>query len=243
MKLPSSALCRGLLATAFALITLSAVAAADSFEGRVHMVMTTGKKKEAMGIDYALKGGKMRYDMAADSARRGAGTGGVIIDFKRQEMIILMEEDGQKNFMRQTMAPALAEAKKYKERPAAAPVATGRVEQIAGYPAAEYTQAGEKGEITELWLAKGLGTFMFPADQGPMGGRGPAAPGWEQMARDGGFFPLRVVTRDAKGAERSRMEVTKIDRTPLPDALFSTDGYAEFKMPDFGGAFNPFKQR
>ncbi len=185
----------------------------------------------------------MRYDMAADSARRGAGTGGVIIDFKRQEMIILMEEDGQKNFMRQAMAPALAEAKKYKERPAAAPVATGRVEQIAGYPAAEYTQAGEKGEITELWLAKGLGTFMFPADQGPMGGRGPAAPGWEQMARDGGFFPLRVVTRDAKGAERSRMEVTKIDRTPLPDALFSTDGYAEFKMPDFGGAFNPFKQR
>jgi hypothetical protein len=242
MKLSLSFVCRGLLAPAFALITLTAVSAAETFEGRVHMEMTSGKKKEAVGIDYAMKDGKMRMDMPQDSSRHEGGMG---MDFPHQEMIILMEHDGQKNFMRRSMAQAIAQARENGRReghPVSPPVATGRTEVIAGYPATEYKYTGEKGEISELWLAKGLGTFMFPAAQGPMGGGGAPAPEWEAMARDGGFFPLRVVTRDAKGTERSRMEVTKIDKTKLLDALFSTDGYTEFKVPDFGGMFNPLKR-
>lgn len=245
MKLSLSFLCRGLLATAFALITFTAASAAEAFEGRVHMEMTSGKKKETVGIDYAMKDGKMRMDLPKDSSRGGGGMGGMIMDFPHQEMIILMEHDGQKNFMRRSLAQTIAQASEKgrgEGHPASAPVATGRTEMIAGYPATEYKYTGEKGEISELWLAKGLGTFMFPAAQSPMGGRGAPSPEWEAMARDGGFFPLRVVTRDAKGTERSRMEVTKIDKTPLPDSLFSTDGYTEFKMPDFGSMFNPLKR-
>jgi hypothetical protein len=262
MKLSTSALSRSLLAVALALVSFTLAPAADTFEGRVHMVMTSGKTGEPMGVDYAMKNGKMRYDMGQPAAaggendgaaagkrgrkhaRRGGeggDMGGVIVDIERQEMIILMENEGEKMFMRRSMAKAIAEAsgKDHLER---APVATGRKEMIAGYQAAEYTYTDDKGGVTELWLAKGLGTFAFPAAQGPMGGGGAPSPEWEKIARDGGFFPLRVVAHDTKGVEQSRMEVTKIDRTPLPDSLFSTDGYTEFQMPDFGGAFNPFKR-
>jgi hypothetical protein len=271
MKLSAFALSRGLLATAFALVTLTAASAADTFEGRVHMEMTAGKKTEPMGIDYAMKNGKMRCDMGPSAARSGEqegthaaakrgdeerdrasarrkhgrrggeGMGGMIMDFERKEIIILMENDGEKMFMRRSMAQTMEEAagKDHAER---APVATGRTEMIAGYKAAEYAYTDDKGEVTDLWLAKGLGTFMFPAAQGPMGGRGAASPGWEKLARDGGFFPLRVVGHDTKGNEKMRMEVTKIDQTPVPDSLFSTEGYTEFQMPDFGGGFNPFKR-
>jgi len=269
MNLSASKLSRGLLATAFALVTLTAAAA--TFEGRVHMEMTSGKKTEPMGIDYAIKNGKMRCDMGPSTARSGEdagakatakrdddekdrvsarrkhgrrggeGMGGMIMDFERKEIIILMENDGEKMFMRRSMAKPMEEAAG-KEHGEHAPVATGRTEVIAGHQAAEYVYTDDKGEITNLWLAKGLGTFMFPAAQGPMGGRGAASPEWEKLARDGGFFPLRVVGHDAKGNEKMRMEVTKIDQTPLPDSLFSTDGYTEFQMPDFGGGMNPFKR-
>ena len=240
MKIVST-LCRGLLATAFSLVLFTSVSAAD-FEGRIHMDVTSGKKKEAAGIDYAIKNGKMRMDMPQqEGSRRGGGAGGIIIDYPNMEMFILMEHDGQKNYMRRSLADTVAKAsERNQEHRTPPPVATGRTEMIAGYTATEYTTTNEKGEVTEMWLAKGLGRFMGMSGQNPMGGRGAPSPEWENFARDGNLFPLRVVSRNAKGAEVTRMEVTKIEKTSLPDSLFSTDGYSEFKMPDFGG-LNPFK--
>ena len=85
---------------------------------------------------------------------------------------------------------------------------------------------------------------MFPGAGNPMARGGSSSPGWEKIARDGGFFPLRAITRDAAGKEKSRFEVTKIERTSLPEALFSTEGYTEFQMPGFGGGLptggNPY---
>jgi hypothetical protein len=234
---------RGLILSAFAVSSVGVARAADVFEGRVHMELTSGKKKEPMGIDYAMKDGKLRMDMPQEGSRRkGGGMGGMIYDLKNQEMIILMENDGEKTFMRRSMKDAMAKAQERNEKETSAPVATGRTETIAGYKASEYKYTNEKGEVTDLWLAKGLGTFMYPAAQNPMGGRGAPSPEWEKIAREGGFFPLRVIGHNKAGAEVSRMEVTKIEKTSLPDSLFSTDGYTEFKMPDFGGAFNPFKR-
>ncbi len=244
MNLSAFPRCRGLLLTAFSLLTFTALSAAEVFEGRVHMEVSSSKKKEPMTIDYAIKEGRMRYDMPQDSSHRG-GAAAVIIDFSHKEMIMLMEHNGQKNFMRHPLAQPMeaAAGQAAAEHAGAAPVATGRTEMIAGYLATEYKYTGAKGESYELWLAKGLGTFMFPQAQGPMGGRGAPSPEWEKIARDGNFFPLRVVGHDAKGAETTRLEVKKIEKGPLPDSLFSTDGYTEFKMPDLGDMFNPLKRR
>jgi hypothetical protein len=251
MNLSIASLRRGLLVTALALITSIAVSAADSFEGRVHMDMTSGKKKDKMEMTYSMKEGKLRMDMKAPegsrSGRGGGGMGGIIFDMKAREMIILMDMEDRKMFMRRPIPQPTQEengkvsAAGHKMSP---PEATGRTEMIAGYKATEYRMTGEKGEVVELWLAKGLGPFMSFSGGNPMaGGGGTPPPGWESFARDGNAFPMRVVTHSKDGAETMKMEVTSVEKTSLPNSLFSTDGYTEFQMPDFGGAFNPFKKR
>ena len=248
MKLPRIPLRRGLLCAAFALIASITVSAAESFEGRVHMNITTPKKKDSMGMDYSMKNGKLRMDMQApENHGKGAGMGGIIFDMEARQMLILMDMDGQKMFMRRPIPQPKTDetgsttAAGHKMSP---PEATGRTEMIAGYEAKEYRMTSEKGEVVEMWLAKGLGPFMSFSGGNPMAGGkgGTPPPGWEKFVREGNSFPMRVVTHDKGGAETTRMEVTKVEKVSLPDSLFSTDGYSEFQMPDFGGAFNPFKQ-
>jgi hypothetical protein len=242
MKLSVNSLRRGLLVTAFALVTGLAVSAAESFEGRVHMDVTTSKKKEKMGLDYSMKDGKLRMDMQMpeSSSHRGGGMGGMIFDMQAKEMIILMDMNGRKMFMRRPIPqPTAEQTAQVREggHKMSAPEPTGRTEVIAGYTATEYRMTSEKGEVIELWLAKGLGVFMPFSGGNPMGGRTAAPAGWENFVRDGNTFPMRVVTHGKDGGETMRMEVTSVDKTPLDDSLFSTDGYSEFSFP---GGMNPF---
>ena len=172
----------------------------------------------------------------------------MIMDMQAREMIILMDMEGRKMFMRRPIPQPTAEqtSQVHEGHPMSPPQATGRTETIAGYTATEYRMTGEKGEIIELWLAKGLGPFMSFTGGNPMmgGGRSTPPPGWESFARDGNAFPMRVVTHGKDGGETMRMEVTSVDKTPLPASLFSTDGYTEFSIPGMGGGggFSPFKR-
>jgi len=99
MKLPISTLCRGLFLAAFACVSLTA--SASTFEGRVHMEMSSGKKKDKMEMEYIMKNGKLRIEpqMKEGTGRRGE-MGGIIMDIEAREMIILMDMDGRKMFMR-----------------------------------------------------------------------------------------------------------------------------------------------
>jgi len=245
MKLPFTLVCRGLFLAAFACVGLTA--SASSFEGRVHMEITNGKKKDKMEMEYVMKNGKLRIDpQMAERTGHGGGMGGIILDPEAHEMIILMDMDGRKMYMRRPIPQATEQpmTKAANEHHMSPPVETGRTEMIAGYKATEYRTTTDKGEVVELWLAKGLGPFMSMTGGNPMGGRHQAPPpGWENFVRDGNLFPMRVVGHDKGGAETMRMEVTRVDKSPVSDALFSTEGYSEFQMPGFGtGGFNPFKR-
>jgi hypothetical protein len=237
MKLSQLVLRRGLLLTAFALLTSLTLSAADTFEGRIHMKVTASKQKEPIGMDYSMKDGKLRMDV--QTGHSGAGMGGIIFDMPGKQMIILMDAGGRKMFMRRDIPQVTPQANgnvSAAGHQMAPPVATGRTEVIAGQTATEYRMTGEKGEVIEMWLAKGLGPFMsFSGGNPMMGGRGTPPAGWENFARDGNAFPMRVVTHSADGAETMRMEVTSVEKTSLPDSLFSTDGYSEFSIPGMGG--------
>ncbi|MDB6094931.1 MAG: hypothetical protein JWM32_2493 [Verrucomicrobia bacterium] len=202
------------------------------------MDIVAGKKNEKMSMDYVMKEGKMRINPQIEKAGRGGGAlGGMIYDLKAREMIILMDSGGQKMFMRRAIPqPAATPTKTHSGHEMAPPVATGRTETIAGYTATEYKMTTENGGTAELWLGKGLGTFMSMSGN-PMAGRGAPPPGWESFVRDGNFFPLRYVIRDAKGVEEARMEVTKVEKTSVPDSEFSTAGYTELSMPGMGDLF------
>ena len=107
----------------------------------------------------------------------------------------------------------------------------------------------DKGTVTEMWVADGLGTFMGLGSGGgggnPMAGmfggggkKSANAAKWEEALKGKGGFPLRVISRDAKGKQSFKMEATKIEPGSLPDSLFAPPaGYEKFAMPDFGSMF------
>ena len=74
----------------------------------------------------------------------------------------------------------------------------------------------------------------------PFGGGRKAANAakWEEALKGKGGFPLRVITRDAKGRDSFKMEATKIEPGSVPDSMFSPPaGYQKFEMPDIGSMF------
>lgn len=230
----------------FALAMLLSVAGAQTaaaFEGRLDMQITNPEKKgEPLVMHYAVKGQKVRIDLPMQG--RGHSQGGsaaTVIDNDTHQMVMLIDSgDGHKMAMRHQIKPpatqpSQASASELKDfHP---PVATGRTDVILGYPVSEYKMTDKQGNIIDLWLAKGLGTFMNPAAGGPFGrGRNTAAlpSEWQNFAETAGTFPMRMTIQDKKDKVTMKMEVTKLEKGGVPDSAFSSEGYEEMQMPSLG---------
>ena len=209
--------------------------AAGGFEGKVTFAMSGGKGRPQV-MDYTMKGSVLRMDINAEGH-----TVSSIMDMGKREMTMLMPEQHMYMVMPMKLPPEAAA--KAKEMESTAEIEkTGKTETILGYKC-QQVLVKDKGVVTEMWLAEGLGNFMGMGNGGgsPFGGGrgGPAAPSkWEQALKGVGGFPLRVISRDASNKETYKMEVTKIAPGPQPDSAFAPPaGYQKFQMP---GGMNPF---
>jgi len=219
-----------------ALLTAVQTFAADTFEGKVSLAITADKGK-AMNLDYSLKGQKIRMDVNTEGRQMAS-----IMDMTKLEMLMLMPE--QQMYMTMPMKKPVEEAMQKAGGGDADVEVTGKSETILGYKCNQIL-VKDKGTVTEVWAAEGLGAFMGLGGGGPMGGggrRGGAASAakWEEAMKGKGGFPLRVISRDAAGKQTFKMEATKIEPGSLSDSLFSPPaGYQKFAMPDMGGMFRP----
>jgi hypothetical protein len=218
-----------------ALLAASQLSAA--FEGKVTLAMTA-EKGRTTNMDYAMKGQKIRMDMDGGGHQVAS-----IMDLEKMEMLVLMPE--QNMYMVMPMKKPVEKAMEKAGESTADVEVTGKTETILGYKCNQIL-VKDKGSVTEVWMAEGLGTFMgmgSPGGGGGMGamfGRGktPSAAKWEEVMKEKGGFPLRTITRDAKGRETMKMEATKIDTSKQPDSLFAPPaGYQKFEMPNMGGLF------
>ncbi len=226
------------------LLTAAHTFAADAFQGKVSLAITT-EKGRTQEMNYSMKGRKLRMDMNAEGH-----TMSTIMDMEKLEMLMLMPE--QKMYMvmpiKQPVDRAVEHASKNPETVTDIE-RTGKTEKILGYLCEQILVTDKaKGTVTEMWVAQNLGMFMGMGGGGggPMGGRrgggSAAAAKWEEVLKGKGGFPMRVISRDASGKQAFRMEATKIDPGSQPDSLFAPpEGYKKFQMPDMGG-MNPFKQ-
>jgi len=220
------------------LLIAPALLAADAFVGKISLAMTDAKGKTTV-MNNSMKGTSTRIDVEGMP-------GGMIMDFTKREMIMLMTSE------KMYMVMPIKEGNPH-ENPAAKPaadsdvVATGKTETILGY-LCKQVMVTEGKKTTEMWIAEGLG--MFGGMGGPGGGGGmfghkkgnaETAAKWEQALKGKSGFPLRVITRDAAGKESFKMEATKIEKGGVTDADFAPPAdFQKFEMPDFG-AMNPFK--
>lgn len=217
-----------------ALLTAPALFAADAFVGKVSFLMSSGKDKPVV-LHQSYKSTAMRTDMEGMP-------GGMIMDFTKKEMIILMNEE--KMYMVHAIKPDdLPKETKEKLAPTADVEATGKTEKILGYLCNQFLVKDGKN-TTELWVAEDLGMFAGMGGQGGGGmfgnkkGNSEMAAKWEQVLKGKGGFPLRVITRNAAGKETFKMEATKIEKGGVKDADFVPPAdFTKFEMPNFGGMF------
>jgi hypothetical protein len=219
MKLLSS-----LLLLAGALLAPAVVSAA-SFEGKVRFKIESGKE-QPMEMAYALKNGLVRIEL---KSKEGAAPA-MIMNPAKQEITMLMAEE--KMYMIQPMP-------KPKDAPAKSPASevtlekTGVTETIAGYVGEKYLMKS-KDFTGEMWLTEQLGAFMgMGQPEGPFGGKKGAGQGWEAALAGKNMFPLRVVDTAGKGKSAFRMEVISVEKTSLPDSLFSAP--SDWQKFDMGG--------
>jgi uncharacterized membrane protein YgcG len=215
----------------------------EAFEGKVSLALTSGKGR-VQDMDYSMKAQKLRRDVVAEGR-----TMSTIMDLAKQEMLMLMPEQGM--YMVMPIKKPIDKAVKEAGESTAEIERTGKTETILGYKCDQIV-VKDKGAVTEMWVATDLGTFMGLG--GGMGGGGGGGMGamfgggrkggggagakWEEVLKGKGGFPLRVVSHDAAGKETFKMEATKIEPGALPDSLFvPPEGMQKFDMPDMGGMF------
>ncbi len=206
--------------------------AADTFEGTVTMTISSPSMKGGpQTINLSLKDGDMRTDMDT-----GRGAASAIFDTKNRQLIILMPQ--QRMYMvRPIPQPGQGHAPGAARSTPPSLTDTGVRETILGYACTKYTSAGESG-TTDIWVTDQLGMFMGLFHGGGPGSRSEAPPEWESALKGRNFFPMRVVSNTARGT--FRLEVTAVNKTSLPDSLFSApDGWQKFDLGAIMGGAMP----
>lgn len=207
-----------LFSTLLAFASLASASIAADFQGRLEMTMTAGKRVTPM--TYYIKSGNLRFESQPDKNVTSVG----LIDSASGTMTILMVE--QKMYMQIATKKVAAVASEitFEE--------TGRTEVIAGKTCTEYL-VKDKKTTTEIWATSELGGMANLGEA--FSRRGQRSPLEEEMVRRG-LFSLRVITKNKKGVETSRLECTKITEEMLDDALFKIpEGFT--KMPGLGDIF------
>ena len=218
-----------LLFVCLALSLPAALTAAD-FEGTVHMTVTSGKHTSS--IEYQVKSGQVRTNISTGKGEVATA----IMDFTKGQMLILIP--GQKMYMVRPLPPLNTPVKNPAKASARPVVATTETEIILGYTCTKYLAPSAEGNSVEMWVTTELGNFAgFGGGMGPGGGHSSTSQEWAKLAAGQGFFPLRVVTKNASGTETARMEVSSIDKTALPDSTFAAPaGYQELNMANMIGS-------
>jgi hypothetical protein len=234
MKILTSAALVGALALPCAL------QAQATFEGKVVMKMSPSNGKSA-SLNMSIKDGNVRTDVQTEK-----GTASMIMDFKNQQMIMLIPQ--MQKYIIQPMGGQGAQPGAYPagSMPHSASNAeggsftdTGETATICGYPCKRYLAKTSK-DTADIWVTDQLGTFAGFFHGGGPGGRGASMPsgGWESMIKGKAFFPMRIVSHSQKGTDT--IEVTSVDKTSLPDSLFQPPaGWEKFDMGGMMGGMMP----
>jgi hypothetical protein len=191
----------------------------SGFEGDIAMHLTTSHGPE--DATFVTKGGKLRVDAPA----RNGDVAHLVFDPAANRTMVIL--DAQKMYMDLDKA-AFASAGARTALPETTIAKTGKHETIAGTDCEDWTASEANGKHVALCVAHGLGFFDFQS----MAPGGAPTSAWAEELRMQQYFPLRAVSTDASGKETLRMEVTKIEKKPVDDALFAPPaGYRPFTMP------------
>lgn len=207
-----------LRAALWLILVAAGTASAQSFEGLIRFEVYPDAGAPASGpngLKYYVKDSKIRMEFEAAPQQSAA----IIYDAQQAKMTMLMDQ--MKAYM---TLPTDKYAEQYQQQmPTDQPYTrAGKTKTVAGRTC-ELWISQEDGETTEMWVAKGMGSFMMPDNQpGPLM---KSQPEWLKEAMEGGFMPLEISTTE-NGKTRLVMKATSVEPGKLDAELFSIpDGY------------------
>lgn len=197
------------------------LASAASFEGYVKMNMQPAKG-DPMTMSYAMKGQRLRTEIPTEKETMVS-----LLDWEKREMSMLLP--GQTMYMVIELKDVpMIESEVKKAQESTTLEKTSETTKILGYEATKYI-AREGKNVTELWLASGIGSWFNASGGGGM--KPKKMTDWEKELIAKQLFPLRTVTFDRKGKQTMVMEVIELTPKKLDDSLFQPPaGYTRFSM-------------
>jgi hypothetical protein len=211
----------------------------EGFEGEIDATVTKSSPPAApMPVAALIKSGKFRFDIPEKLTESGAGrmlgpkayaifdSAGkkltAVSDARNQAIVIDLNRgaDQFKSFSRTTEPGGGAS-----QGPATKVTKTGKFETIAGYKCENWDITSDHHEATVCVAHEGISWFSVPAAVIP------SDRAWMLELMDGKHFPLRFIGYAKDGTtEETRLEITKIDKRTLPDALFQYP--ADYRVTD-----------
>ncbi|HEX9614584.1 MAG TPA: DUF4412 domain-containing protein [Bacteroidota bacterium] len=191
---------------------------AQNFEGVVTFNVTGQGQTRA--FQYFSKGNRVRVEMEQAPGM----TMVVLIETKSGSVTMLIPQNNAYMEMNLDQIPSQAED----SAEAVDITETGKKETILGYECRQVFIRQDNREA-ELWVTKGLGTFV----QSTVNPRSQSAAlkAIDREITSKGYFPLRMITRSG-GTEEHRTEVVSVSKKPLSDDMFKVPaGYTKMQMP------------
>jgi hypothetical protein len=207
----------------------ASIAALDNFEGEIAVAAKGklgGKQALSSPVSFRMqvKDGKFRVDLPESLApSEGIGKAYALVTPADKKLYFVL--DAKKQTILVDFDKVAAQAKALsRTRPqanaAAAPNVekTGKTDTVAGYKC-EIWRVAQATSTAELCIAA-QGTSWFNI---PLSGV-PAEYAWAAEIADGKHFPLRFVALE-NGVEQGRLEVTAIEKKPMPAEAFAVPPY------------------
>ena len=192
------------------------------FEGAVTIRMSQKTPQGVMSqqVEYFMRAGKVRVNMAAPAGMPVAGPS-LILSPVEKKMYMLMP--AQSAYTELPMSDSLLTAAAQRAPGGADDakiVRTGKRETVAGV-SCEHVQVRSTSGTIDMCVSKELGRFVNPTDAMRQSGGG-----WQREL--GNEFPLKVTMSDGSVP----LEVVKVERKRLSNELFTVPGtYNKMTMP------------
>ena len=193
---------------------------AQNFEGRIKMRIQSGKS-DPSEFAYSMKGQRMRMEIPSGKENMVG-----LLDWEKREMSMLMPGQTMYMVIELNDVPAIDEVQKAQESTTLEK--TSETTTIVGREATKYIARDGKN-VTELWLASGIGSWFNMSGGSRM--KPKKLSDWEREIIAKKLFPLRMVGFNNKGKQTSTTEVIELTPQKLDDALFVPPaGYTRFSM-------------
>jgi len=200
------------------------------FEGEIGLRASgklAGNDSAPLDLTLRIKDGKLRVDLPESLTKaQGVGTAYLLVQPTEKKAYAVLEAKKQAVLLELDKLAEQAKAFGARGRPpgtaaGTAPSApphlekTGRADTVAGIKCDIWHISHAKVEGDACIAEQTVSWFQLP----PSLGQAPTELAWLSQIADGKHLPLRFVTIE-KSVERGRVEVTRVERTPLVASLF-----------------------